>query len=69
LENLDETITNSKDISDLMHGYGLNIRYLGLVMEKAKENWIKSILMSEISARCAKYFLKFDLQDCILNLN
>jgi hypothetical protein len=38
LENLDETITNSKDISDLMHGYGLNIRYMGLVMEKTKEN-------------------------------
>lgn len=32
LENLDEVITNSKDLSKLMHGYGLNMRYLGLVL-------------------------------------
>ncbi len=32
LENLDETVTNSKDLSNLMHGYGLNIRYLGLLL-------------------------------------
>ena len=32
LENLDENVTNSKDLSNLMHGYGLNIRYLGLIL-------------------------------------
>lgn len=32
IENLDEVITNSKDLSKLMHGYGLNMRYLGLVL-------------------------------------
>jgi hypothetical protein len=36
LENLDEVITNSKDLSSLMHGYGINMRYLGTVLEKSK---------------------------------
>ena len=32
---LDEIITNSKDLSNLMHGYGVNMRYLGLVLDRA----------------------------------
>lgn len=35
LENLDEFVTNSKDLSRLMHGYGINMRYLGLLLERS----------------------------------
>jgi len=52
-----------------MHGYGVNMRYLGLVLEKSRETWLRSIIMSEVVARCAKKFLQFDLQNCIINLN
>lgn len=52
-----------------MHGYGVNMRYLGLVLERSRETWLRSIVMSEILVRCAKKFLHFDLQNCITNLN
>lgn len=52
-----------------MHGYGVNLRYLGLVLERASEPWLKAVIMAEVAARSAKCFLKFDLQDCTLNLN
>lgn len=51
-----------------MHMSGLNIRYLGMLYDNAKEQWLKSILLAEIVARAAKYFLRYDLQDSSLNL-
>ena len=69
LENMDETFTNSRELSDLMHEHGINIRHLGMLLEKVKESWLKNMIMAEIAARCAKYFLRFDLQDSLLNLN
>jgi hypothetical protein len=52
-----------------MHLTGLNIRYLGLVYDHAKEQWLRTILNSEVLARSAKYFLRYDLQDSTMNLN
>jgi hypothetical protein len=56
-------------LSSLLHLSGLNIRYLGLVLEHAKESWLRAIISSEIVARSAKYFLRYDLQDSCLNLS
>jgi hypothetical protein len=69
IEGLDHTITNSKELSNLMHLTGLNIRYIGLVCDHAKEQWLRTILNSEVLARTAKYFLRYDLQDSTMNLN
>ncbi len=44
------------------------MRYLGLVYDHAKETWLKGILLAEIVARSAKYFLRYDLQDSSINL-
>lgn len=44
------------------------MRYLGLLLDNAKEQWVKGLLMAEIVARSAKYFLRYDLQDSALNL-
>lgn len=57
------------ELSRYMHSYGINIRYLGVLLEKTKVAWLKELLMSEICARSAKKFLNFDLQDCLLNLS
>jgi hypothetical protein len=42
--------------------------YLGLLYDHAKEQWLKSIVLAEIVARAAKYFLRYDLQDSAINL-
>jgi hypothetical protein len=44
------------------------MRYLGLLYDHAKEQWLKSIVLAEIVARAAKYFLRYDLQDSAINL-
>jgi hypothetical protein len=44
------------------------MRYLGLVYDNSKETWLKGILLAEIVARAAKYFLRYDLQDSSINL-
>lgn len=67
LENLDCTFTNSKELSLLMHSLGINMRYLGSLVELSKRDWLRSMLLSEIVARSAKYILWFDLQESTLN--
>lgn len=69
LESTDLFFSNSHEISKIMHRYGINMRYLGVLLEKIKVSWLKEIIMAEICARCAKNFLLFDLQDCLLNLS
>ena len=69
LESTDLFFSNSHEISKIMHRYGINMRYLGVLLEKVKVSWLKEIIMAEICARCAKNFLLFDLQDCLLNLS
>ena len=68
LENADEVITNSCELSELMHRDGVNMRYLGLMLDNCKEPWLEGMLTSEVVARSAKYFLRYDLQDGLLNL-
>lgn len=51
-----------------MHLSGLNARYLGLLHDTLKENWLKGMVMAEIIARSAKYFLRYDLQDSTISL-
>ena len=69
IESLDEVITNSLELSNLMHSNGINMRYLGFVHDNAKETWLKKIVLSEIVARSAKYFLRYDLQESLVNMN
>jgi hypothetical protein len=51
-----------------MHSFGLNARYLGLLHDTLKENWLKGMVLAEIIARSAKYFLRYDLQDSTISL-
>jgi hypothetical protein len=51
-----------------MHSFGLNAKYLGLLHDTLKENWLKGMVLAEIIARSAKYFLRYDLQDSTISL-
>lgn len=63
LQNLDCTFTNSEELSSLVHQSGLNMRYLGVLLDLAKSEWLISLLHSEIIARAAKYTLRYELQE------
>jgi hypothetical protein len=65
---LDEWFTNSEELSALMHASGINMRYLGILVDLCKEDWLRALLLSEITARAAKYFLRFDMQESAFNL-
>jgi len=54
--------TNSQELSNIMHLYGLNIRYVGQLINYTNSDWLKSMLMAEVVARAAKYFIKYELQ-------
>ncbi len=68
LANLDEVFTNSQELSNIMHFYGLNIRYLGQIINYTDSDWLKSMLVAEVVARAAKYFIKYDLQGSTIAL-
>jgi len=51
-----------------MHFYGLNIRYLGQIINYTDSDWLKSMLVAEVVARAAKYFIKYDLQGSTIAL-
>lgn len=51
-----------------MHLNGLNIRYLGQIINFITIDWLKAMLMAEVVARSAKYFIKYDLQESTLAL-
>jgi hypothetical protein len=70
LGNLDEVFANSQELSDIMHLYGLNMRYIGQIINFTNSNseWLKSMLMAEVVARAAKYFIKYDLQESTMAL-
>lgn len=69
IEETDEMLGSSEDITYLMHKRGLNIRYLGLVYSTAKAPFVRKACMSEIAARCAKSVLQYDLQSFVRNAN
>lgn len=70
LVNLDEVFCNSQELSHIMHLYGLNMRYIGQIINFTNSNseWLKSMLMAEVVARAAKYFIKYDLQESTMAL-
>ena len=51
-----------------MHSSGINMRYLGTMIEKSREQWLQSLLLSEVVARSAKWFLRYDMQETALGL-
>ena len=67
LETEEEYVTNAKELADLAHSLGLNTRHFGLVLKQVHQNWLRSMLLTEIGVRCMKQFYRFDMQNCILN--
>jgi hypothetical protein len=67
LERQDDYFTNSKELSNMLHSFGLNIRHLGLIYKQCHQLWLKRILQSELAARCIKPFFRFDMQNCIFS--
>ena len=66
IENEDEYFTNSKELTDLMHFTGLNIRHLGIVFQRARHSWLRRVLQGEIMARSLKNLYRFDIQNCVM---
>ena len=67
LESQAEYFTNSQELAEIIHGYGLNIRHLGLIYKRISQNWLKLTIKAEMAARSLKTLFRFDLQSCILN--
>jgi len=59
LDNTTVFLVDSQGIEDLMHEYGINIRYIGSLAEKVNLEFNKRILETEMIARaCKRYFFK-----------
>ena len=48
-----------------MHKHGVNMRYLGMLCDKATVPLIRKVCMSEIAARVAKVILRATLQEAL----
>lgn len=59
LDNTTVFLVDSQGIEDLLHEYGINIRYIGSLAEKVNLDFNKKILETEMIARaCKRYFFK-----------
>lgn len=67
IEQEEEYFTNSKELAELMHLNGLNIRHLGLVYQRCRLTWFRRILKAEIIARSVKSLFRFDVQNAVLS--
>jgi len=66
VEEEEEYFTNSKELAELFHFYGLNMRHLGLVLRHSTKNWLKRIIRSEIVSRSLKNYLRVELQRSVV---
>lgn len=62
---LDAVVMSSKEVEDLFHRHGVNIRYLGEVYDKASVPLVRKICMSEIASRSAKVVFRASVQETI----
>jgi hypothetical protein len=67
IERGEEYFTNSKELANIVHSFGLNVRHYGLILKRVKQVWFKKILKTEMAARCLKSYFRFDLQNCVIN--
>ena len=66
LDNTTIFLVDSQGIEDLLHEYGINIRYIGSLAEKVNLDFNKKILETEMIARaCKRYFFKTFLTENI----
>lgn len=67
LENEETYFTNSEELTELIHLYGLNIHHLGAIFKKTRLSWLKRIFQAEIAARCLKNIYRMDIQNSIFH--
>jgi hypothetical protein len=67
IQNQEEYFTNSQELAELIHSFGLNIRHLGIIYKRITQQWLKLQIKAELAARSLKTLFRFDLQSCILN--
>jgi hypothetical protein len=41
------------------------MRHIGQIYNKAKQNWLKRLLLDDIIARCLKNYFRFDVQNIV----
>ncbi len=59
LDNTTVFLVDSQGIEDLLHEYGINMRYIGSLADKVNLDFNKKILETEMVARaCKRYFFK-----------
>jgi tetratricopeptide (TPR) repeat protein len=59
LDNTTVFLVDSQGIEDLLHEYGINLRYMGSLAEKVNLDFNKKILETEMIARaCKRYFFR-----------
>lgn len=66
MNNIDFIYVHPKELSQMMHFQGVNMRYLGKIYSKTDDQFMKSCLLSEIMARTIKKLLKMTFQDICL---
>ena len=45
-EKQEEYFTNSKELSNMLHSFGLNVRHLGVIYNQCQQNWLRKILQT-----------------------
>ena len=58
LNEIDEDPLSAKDLSDLFHSRGLNMRHLGKVCSDSQLNHTRELLVIEVISRCAKLLIR-----------
>lgn len=66
IENEEEYFTNSRELEEMLHLTGLNMRHLGVMYQRARLNWFKKIVQAEIIARAMKNLFRRDIQNCVM---
>ena len=72
LEKLIEKLNNLviiplNGMKEILHSYGLNIKYLGKIAEKVTSIHVKSLCKLEMAARSIKKIIRFHMSEFYLN--
>ncbi len=60
------TFIQPKELSKLIHSYGVNMRYLAAIYSKVDDQFSKSLLLSEMMSRIIKQLYSKAFQDSCL---
>lgn len=66
IETEQEYFTNSRELEEMIHLTGLNIRHLGAMCQRVRLRWFRRVIQAEIIARAIKNLFRRDIQNCVM---